>query len=160
MPTGDPNMTLRMTDVSADHWRATLELTGSLVVGRKLFDAMGGWGGKHPADKPVVVLTHRGAPEGWDDKPFTFVTGGIEPAINVASELAGGKGVGLNGGTIASQALDAGLLDEVWVDLVPVVLGGGVPFLSGLGSAPISLEGPIGVSEGSAVTHLRYRVRR
>ena len=88
------------------------------------------------------------------------MTEGIERAIAVAAELAGGKGVGLNGGTIASQALDAGLLDEVWVDLVPVVLGGGVPFLSGLGSAPISLEGPIGVSEGSAVTHLRYRVRR
>ena len=160
VPTADPNMTLRMSQVSADHWREVLELTGALVVGRKLFDAMGGWGGKHPADKPVVVLTHREAPEGWEDKPFTFVTEGIERAIAVAAELAGGEGVGLNGGTIASQALDAGLLDEVWVDLVPVVLGGGVPFLSGLGSAPISLEGPIGVSEGSAVTHLRYRVRR
>ncbi|HEX5618670.1 MAG TPA: deaminase [Solirubrobacteraceae bacterium] len=160
VPTGDPNMTLRMTDVSADHWRATLELTGSLVVGRKLFDAMGGWGGKHPADKPVVVLTHREAPEGWDDKPFTFVTGGIEQAIAVASDLAGHKGVGLNGGTIASQALDAGLLDEVWVDLVPVLLGGGTPFFSALGTVPVALEGPISVTEGTNVTHMRYRVRR
>ena len=66
VPTGDPNMTLRMSQVSADHWREVLELTGALVVGRKLFDAMGGWGGKHPADKPVVVLTHREAPEGWE----------------------------------------------------------------------------------------------
>jgi len=157
---GDPNMTLRMSQVSADHWRTTLELTGALVVGRKLFDAMGGWGGKHPADKPIVVLTHREAPEGWDDKPFTFVTGGIERAIAVASELAGGKGVGLNGGTIASQALDAGLLDEIWVDLVPVLLGGGTPFFSALGSVPVALEGPLKVTEGTSVTHMRYRVRR
>ena len=160
VPTTDPNMTLRMTQVSADHWRETLELTGALVVGRKLFDNMGGWGGQHPAGKPVVVLTHRDAPDGWEDKPFTFVTGGIELAIEVAAELAGGKGVGLNGGTIASQALDAGLVDEVWVDLVPVVLGGGTPFLSALGSAPISLEGPVNVTEGTSVTHIRYRVGR
>jgi dihydrofolate reductase len=160
VPTTDPNMTLRMTQVSADHWRETLELTGALVVGRKLFDNMGGWGGQHPAGKPVVVLSHRDAPDGWEDKPFTFVTGGIERAIEVAAGLAGGNGVGLNGGTIASQALDAGLVDEVWVDLVPVVLGGGTPFLSALGSAPIALEGPVNVTEGTSVTHIRYRVRR
>jgi dihydrofolate reductase len=160
VPTTDPNMTLRMTQVNAEHWRETLELTGALVVGRKLFDNMGGWGGQHPAGKPVVVLTHRDAPDGWEDKPFTFVTGGIERAIEVAAELAGGKGVGLNGGTIASQALDAGLVDEIWVDLVPVVLGGGTPFLSALGSAPIALEGPVNVTEGTSVTHIRYRVRR
>ena len=160
VPTADPNMTLRMSQVSADHWREVLSLTGALVVGRKLFDAMGGWGGKHPADKPVVVLTHREAPEGWEDKPFTFVTEGIERAIAVASELAGGKGVGLNGGTIASQALDAGLLDEVWVDLVPVLLGGGTPFFSALGTVPVTLDGPVTVTEGTSVTHMRYRVRR
>jgi dihydrofolate reductase len=160
VPTTDPNMTLRMTEVSADHWRETLALTGALVVGRKLFDNMGGWGGQHPAGKPVVVLSHRDAPDGWEDKPFTFATGGIKRAIEVAADLAGGKGVGLNGGTIASQALDAGLVDELWVDLVPVVLGGGTPFLSALGSAPIALEGPFNVTEGTNVTHMRYRVRR
>jgi dihydrofolate reductase len=160
VPTADPNMTLRMTRVNADHWRQVLDLTGALVVGRRLFDNMGGWGGQHPTGKPVVVLTSRDAPDGWEDKPFTFVTGGIERAIAVAAELAGGKGVGLNGGTIASQALDAGLLDEVWVDLVPVVLGGGTPFFSALGNAPIALEDPVSVTEGTAVTHVRYRVRR
>ena len=160
VPTGDPNLTLRMSQVSADHWRTTLELSGALVVGRKLFDAMGGWGGRHPADKPVVVLTHREAPEGWDDKPFTFVSGGIERAIEVADSLSRGKGIGLNGGTIASQALDAGLLDEIWVDLVPVLLGGGTPFFSALGTVPVALEGPLNVTEGTSVTHMRYRVRR
>jgi dihydrofolate reductase len=108
-----------------------------------------------------VVVTHT-VPEGWprDDAPFTFVTDGIESAIEQAKALAGDKVVGVNGGTIASQCLDAGLLDEVWVDLVPVLLGGGVRFFDQLQGAPFELEGPVSVVEGSDVTHLRYRVRR
>ena len=160
VPTADPNMTLQMTQVNADHWHRTLELTGAIVVGRKLFDYTSGWGGRHPIDKPVVVLTNRDAPEGFEDKPFTFVGEGIERAIEVARELAGDKGVGLNGGSIASQALDAGLLDEIWVDLVPVLLGAGTPFFSALGKVPVALEGPLDVTEGTNVTHMRYRVRR
>jgi dihydrofolate reductase len=66
--------------------------------------------------------------------------------------------VGVNGGTIASQCLDAGLLDEIWVDLVPVLLGGGTSYFSELRRAPVELEGPISVVEGADVTHLRYRV--
>jgi hypothetical protein len=108
----------------------------------------------------TLRMTHRDAPEGWEDKPFTFVTEGIERAIAVAAELAGGKGVGLNGGTIAGQALDAGRLDEVWVDLVPVLLGGGTPFFSSLGTVPVALDGPVKVTTGTNVTHMRYRVRR
>ena len=158
MPTRDPQMTLRMTQVSVDHWNRTMDMTGSIVVGRKLFDAMNGWGGRHPTGKPVVVLTHQAPAEEWEH--FTFVTEDIERAIAVASELAGGKGVGLNGGTIASQALDAGLLDEVWVDLVPVLLGGGVRFFDQLGGAPFPLEGPVEVTQGTGVTHIRYRVAR
>ena len=66
--------------------------------------------------------------------------------------------VGLNGGMIASQALSARLLDEVWIDLVPVLLGGGTPFFDQLQGAPFVLEGPVSVTEGTDVTHLRYRV--
>jgi dihydrofolate reductase len=161
VPTADPNMTLRLTQTSADHWNAMLELTGALVVGRKLFDYTKGWGGQHPIGVPVVVLTHNDPPADWpQDAPFTFVSEGIERAIAVAAELAGDKGVGLNAGTIASQALDAGLVDEIWIDLVPVVLGDGTPFFDGLGTAPVALEGPLNVTEGTAVTHMRYRVRR
>ena len=98
---------------------------------------------------PVVVVTHS-VPEGWprDDAPFSFATDGIEAAIEQAKALAGDKVVGVNGGTIASQCLDAGLLDEIWVDLVPVLLGGGTPYFSELRRAPVELEGPISVLEG------------
>lgn len=161
VPTAKPEMTLRMTPVSAAHLRQIGESTGAIVVGRKLFDFTNGWNGNHPMGVPVVVLTHS-VPEGWprEDAPFHFVTEGIEAAVAKAQELAGDKVVGLNAGTIARQALDAGLLDEVWIDLVPVLLGGGTPFFEQLGSAPVALEGPYSVQEGTGVTHLRYRVAR
>jgi dihydrofolate reductase len=161
VPTADPGMTLQMTAVSADHWRAVRDMTGAIVVGRKLFDFTNGWGGNHPLGVPVVVLTHS-VPDGWprEDAPFTFVSEGIERAVEVAKELAGDKVVGLNGGMIARQALDAGLLDEIWVDLVPVLLGAGTPFFSELAKAPVELEGPISNVQGTDVTHLRYRVKR
>jgi dihydrofolate reductase len=161
VPTTKPEMTMRLTPVSAAHFRGLIEMTGALVVGRKLFDFTAGWDGNHPMGVPVVVLTHS-VPDGWprEDAPFHFVTDGIEAAVAKARELAGGKVVGVNGGTIARQCLDAGLLDEVWVDLVPVLLGGGTPFFEQLGTAPVVLEGPVAVQEGSRVTHLRYRVPR
>jgi dihydrofolate reductase len=161
VPTTKPDMTMRMTEGNAEHWRTVIDLTGALIVGRKLFDYTSGWGAEHPIGKPVVVLTHNPPPEDWPaDAPFTFVSGGIEAAIETARELAGDKGVGVNGGSIARQCLDAGLLDEIWVDLVPVLLGGGTPFFDQLGSAPVELEGPVAVTEGLDVTHLRYRVKR
>jgi dihydrofolate reductase len=161
VPTTKPEMTMRMTAASAEHQRRMADMTGALVVGRKLFDFTDGWDGNHPLGKPVVVLTHS-VPAGWprDDAPFTFVSEGIERAIAVAHELAGEKVVGVNGGTIARQCLDAGLLDEIWVDLVPVLLGGGTPFFEQLATVPVELEGPVSVEQGRDVTHLRYRVRK
>lgn len=158
--TADPEMTVHLTEVSAKHFTALREATGALVVGRRLFDFTNGWGGNHPLGMPVVVLTHS-VPDGWprDGAPFEFVTDGIEHAIERARGLADGKVVGVNGGTIARQCLNAGLLDEIWVDLVPVLLGAGVPFFDELAHAPVELEGPLSIGEGTDVTHLRYRVR-
>ena len=159
VPTADPEMTMQMTEVSAKHFRDVSDMTGALVVGRRLFDLTSGWGGTHPMDRPVVVLTHT-VPEGWpsEGKNFTFVTDGIEAAIDKAKQLADGKVVGVNGGSIARQCLNAGLLDEIWVDLVPVLLGAGVSFFDQLENAPVELEGPE-IIEDTGVTHLRYRVR-
>ena len=65
----------------------------------------------------------------------------------------------MNGGTIARQCLNAGLFDEIWVDHVPVLLGGGTPFFDRLTNAPVELEGPTSIVQGADVTHLRSRVR-
>jgi dihydrofolate reductase len=160
VPTTRDDLTLRMTPISTKHWQEVVDGTGALVVGRRLFDLMDGWDGNHPLGRPVVVLSHS-VPSGWPraDAPFTFVTEGIEAAVRTAAELAGDRAVSVNCGTIARQCLDAGLLDEIWVDLVPVLLGDGIPFFGRLGVAPVDLEGPT-VLEGTQVTHLRYRVRR
>jgi dihydrofolate reductase len=161
VPTTHPELTMHLTAASAEHLRGILEGTGALIVGRKLFDSMGGWGGEHPMGVPTVVVTHS-VPDGWprEGAPFEFVTDGIESAVQRAKALAGDKAVGVNGGTIARQCLDAGLLDEIWIDLVPVLLGGGTAFFDELQVAPVELDGPTSIVEGTDVTHLRYRVRR
>lgn len=151
-------MDLKLTEGSARHVADNLERTGALIVGRKLFDFTKGWGGKHPMGVPVVVLSHS-VPEGWERDGEWFVfRDSLQDAVETAKRLAGDKVVGVNGGAIASQCLEAGLLDEVWLDLVPVILGGGTPYFSSLGAAPHALEGPISIAEGRDVTHLRYRV--
>lgn len=151
-PTGV--FSFKLTPGSAAYFGAQIEATGALVVGRKLYDFTNGWNGQHPLGVHTVVLTHRPLE---DNEHFTFVSGGIEEAVAVAQKHAGDKAVGLNGGEIARQAIDAGLVDEIWLDLVPVLLGGGTPFFApGKG---FELEGPLSVIEGVGVTHLRYKVR-
>ena len=159
--TTDSNLTFRVSEADAAYVRHITEVTGAIVCGRHLFDITKGWGGRHTMGMPVVVLSHS-VPDGWEREGewFTFVSEGIEAAIAKALELAGGKGVVLNGGTIATQGLEAGLVDEVWVDLAPVILGAGTPFFPSLSKAPYTLEGPVSVIEGNRVTHLRYVVNR
>ena len=107
---------------------------------------------------PVVVLTHT-IPNEWDyvGTPFTFVTEGLEKAIEVARAIAGEKNIGVGGGDITRQCLKAGFLDEIHIDLVPVLLGEGVRLFEYLGIEPIELENT-GVSASPGVTHLSFRV--
>jgi dihydrofolate reductase len=79
-------------------------------------------------------------------------------AIDRAREIAGESNVGVTAGKIASHCLELGLLDEIWFDLVPVVLGGGTPYFEVLGTGPVELDGP-DIIQGARVTHLRYVVR-
>lgn len=118
---------------------------------------MDGRGGRHPLDVTTVVLTHR-VPDDRpvDDENLVFVTDGIEAAVAKAKEIAGDRNAGVNGGQMARQCLEAGLLDEIGIELVPVVLGRGKHLFEGLPS-PVQFEGPISIVEGKGVTHLRYR---
>lgn len=155
-----PEIPFVMTESDLAYFRKYLDATGVFVVGRRLFDLTDGWGGTHPSDKPIVVVTHRDADE-WvaahPDAPFTFV-GGIKEALDAATEIAGDKMIGVAGGEMARQFLEADLLDELWVDLAPVILGAGVPLLGPVAGAPIVLRDP-DVQPGTRVTHLHYRIR-
>ena len=109
----------------------------------------------------TVVLTHRRPDDRPDDdENFVFVTDGIESAVATAKELAGDKNVGVNGGQMARECLEAGLLDEVGIELVPVILGTGTPLFADLDATPAQFDGTVTVVEGIGVTHLRYRVKQ
>jgi dihydrofolate reductase len=159
VPTPGSEMTFHTSEASAGHLRDLLDGIGAIISGRRMFDVADGWGGSHPLGAPVFVVTHN-VPPGWprDGAPFTFVTDGIESAVAQAKTTAGDALVGVGGADIAQQCLNAGLLDEVRVNLVPVLLGEGIRFFDNLAGAPIELEGPK-VIEGTGVTHLYYRVR-
>ncbi len=146
----------RTSSASAEALRAAIAATGAILCGRRLFDLTKGWGGRHPANAPVVCVTHD-PPAAWPHANVTFVTEGIEAAVAEARRIAGGRTVAVASADVARQCLDAGLLDAISVDLVPVVLGGGTAFLAGVGDV-VALEDPV-VTRGDGVTHLLYRVR-
>ena len=89
--------------------------------------------------------------------PFIFVTEGVESAVEQAKQAAGERNVDIVGAKIAQQCLKAGLLDEIQLDLVPVLLGRGVRLFENLGDQRIELE-LIGIVEGNGATHLKFRV--
>jgi len=157
-PSGD--RTFKVSRASAALFEQTWKLYGALVTGRRTFDIAKGWGGRHPLNVPIFVVSHTPRPAWSKAMPnITFVENGLASAIAQAQAAAGGKNVSIVAASLAQQALRAGRLDEVQVDLVPVLLGGGVRFFDNLGPAPIALQ-TLGVIEGHGVTHLRYRVMK
>ena len=151
-------MVFRVSKQSAELLRETRTTTGALVTGRRTCDLTNGWGGRHPLDVPTFVVTHT-VPQEWvyEGSPFTLVTDGLESAVEQAKAVAGDKDVGVIGANLVQQCLRAGLLDEIHIDLVPVLLGDGVRLFDHLGTEPIELESTR-VIEGAGVTHLTFRV--
>ena len=156
----DPDRVFRVSAASAAYLRDAWSNAGASVIGRRLFDLTNGWNGKPPVGEAVFVVTHR-PPEDWDfpDAPFTFVTDGVASAVAQAKELAGDRYVSVTPGNVGGQAFRAGLVDEVLVDLVPVVFGAGVRYFGDYAGSPLLLENPE-IVQGDRVTHLRCRVRR
>ena len=158
----DPDITFHLNQESFNHLQGWLDTIGALVCGRTLFDFTDGWGGRHTMDVPVVVVTHE-APADWiaehPDASLEFVTDGIEAAVARAHEIAGERTVAVAAGTIARQCLELGLLDEVAIDLVPVVFGGGRPFFGELSPGDIPLGDPTTCIPSERVIHLVYPMR-
>jgi dihydrofolate reductase len=148
----------------------SLRATGAVVMGRRMFsggegpweddpNADGWWGEEPPFHVPVFVVTHhtREALPMQGGTTFTFVTDGVESAVERARAAAGDKNVSVGGGaSVIQQLMDAGLLDEIQIHLVPVLLGGGVRLFENVGVA--DLERTEFASSPKGVTHLRFRV--
>jgi dihydrofolate reductase len=143
--------------------RETFEAAGSYVMGRRM--AEGGevpWGEEPPFRAPVFVVTHR--PRATlvrkGGTSFTYVTDGIESAIEQAKAAANGKNVAIaGGGSLLRQVLAAGLLDELDLHIAPVVVGTGLRLLDadlGLGDKEAFELTPTRVVHAPDVTHLRY----
>ena len=156
LPSGD--RTFKVSSQSAMRLKNAEKSIGVLVYGRRTFDIAHAWGGRHPMDLPMVIVTHH-APKEWlrTGSPFTFVTDGVESAIEQARKIAGAKNIAVGSASIAQQCINSRLLDEIHINLTPVLLGGGVRLFDQLGAAPIKLEST-GVMAVPGVTHLDFRV--
>jgi len=157
---GDPDRVFHVSAASAAYLEKSWSRIGAAVIGRRLFDITNGWNGRPAVGDAVFVVTHE-PPTDWPfpDAPFTFVTDGLAGAVDRAKAAAGDRDVSLTGGDLCGQALRAGLVDELSVELVPVVFGTGVRFFGGFAGPPALLDDPE-IVPGDRVTHLRYRVRR
>jgi dihydrofolate reductase len=158
------------TNASSEVMEAALTDIGATIMGRNMFGGgpgpwgedpwQGWWGDDPPFHHPVFVLTHheREPLEKEGGTSFTFVTDGIESALAQARDAAGGKDVALGGGAdVAQQYLAAGLLDELQLNVVPVLLGAGTRLFENLEAAEVGLE-QVRVIEGPDAAHVQYRV--
>jgi dihydrofolate reductase len=150
----------------------SLDNIGATMMGRNMFGGGSGpwgedpwegwWGDDPPFHTSVFVLTHheREPLRKQGGTTFTFVTDGIESALEQAKEAAGGKDVWLGGGAdVFQQYLAAGLVDELQLSVVPILLGDGARLFDNVADADVKLE-PVRVVDAPGVTHLMYRVGR
>ncbi len=159
-------------NASSDVVEESRQNLGATVMGRNMFGGgtgpwgdepwNGWWGDDPPFHTPVFVVTHhareRQVMQGGTT--FTFVTDGVESALEQARAAAGGKDVLVAGGaSVAQQCLSAGLVDDLQLHVVPILLGGGARLLDNLAGSGLHLD-LVRVVDAPGVTHLRYRVSR
>jgi dihydrofolate reductase len=149
------------TEADAAIVDANYASSGAILIGKGMFDVgFEPWGDPPPFGMPVFVVTHEArAPLPMQGgTTYTFVTDGIEAALELARAAAGDKNVGIWGGAnIIRQYLKAGLLDEMHIHLIPILLGGGVRLFEGFDPQGIELR-KIRSIETPGATHLRFSV--
>lgn len=148
---------LKVSKQSAELLKEAINNIGAGVWGRRTFDIAHAWGG-NPPGSPAFIVTHN-VPQEWvkEGSPFIFVTDGVESAIRQAKEAAGHKDVVICTPSILQQALKAGLVNEIHVDVAPILIGGGISLFDHLGTGPINLE-CIQTIQAPGITHLGFRV--
>ncbi len=134
---------------------------GAMLTGRRTFDITNGWGGTHPVNAiPVVILTHTPpavCPQGKSE--FLFISEGIRVAVARAKALAGEKRVAIGGASVAQQALQAGLVDEIYLHIAPIILGTGKRLFDLIGPRAIQLR-HLDTLDTPDTQHVRYEVLR
>lgn len=153
----DSSGLLKLSQPSFDYTRQYWDQIGVTIVGRRVFDLTEGWGGQPPSSvEHVVVVTHRPPPPGWDpEAPFFFVDG-VAAAVVLAQDLAGERIVEVAAGDVGGQVFRAGLIDEVRMDVAPVIIGSGRAYFGTVDSP--ALLGDPDVVVGDHVLHLRFPI--
>lgn len=150
------------TGADDDVMQEAFERAGSFVMGGRMFElGLEHWGDEPPFHTAVFVLTHEARePLVKADTTFTFVTDGIEKALEQAKAAAGDNDVSIAGGAqVIQESLTAGMLDELQLHLVPVLLGGGIRLFEDSAERPIELR-CTRVIETPGLVHLRFEIPR
>lgn len=155
----DLHAPFRLSQASYDYTQPFWSAIGSMVMGRHLFDLTNGWEARPPTGEHLVVVSHRPKPEGWHPEADVPFFDDVADAIAEAKRRAGDRVVAVTAGDMGGRALAAGLVDEVAMDVVPVVFGRGKRYFGPV-DGQVLLEDPEDVVRGDRVLHLRYRVRR
>lgn len=155
----DPDSPFRVGERSVDHVRSLWGSIGATVQGRHLFDLTNGWEARPPAGDHLVVVSHRPKPEGWHPEADVPFFDDVTAAVEEARRRAGDRVVAVCAGEVGGRALELGLVDEVAMDVVPVVFGSGKRYFGSVAGQHL-LEDPHVVIAGERVLHLQYKVRR
>jgi dihydrofolate reductase len=153
------NVGFKMSRASAEYVRPMWEAIGVIIMGRHLFDLVNGWEGHPPAGDHVIVVSHRPKPDGWHPEASYHFVDNVRAAIATAQDFAGDRTIAVNAGDVGSQVFAAGLVDEVAMDVVPVVFGAGKRYFGSIEGQHL-LDDPHVVIQGDRVLHLRFNVRR
>ncbi|PZG17731.1 dihydrofolate reductase family protein [Nonomuraea aridisoli] len=149
----------KVSRASAEYVQPVWARIGAMVIGRRLFDITDGWGGTPPTGEHVVVVSHRPKPEGWRPEASYHFVDDVAQAVAKAKELAGERDVAVAAGDVGGQAFALGLVDEVAMDVVPVVFGSGKRYFGSVDGRHL-LDDPHVVIQGDRVLHLLFRARR
>ncbi|WVM96688.1 dihydrofolate reductase family protein [Terrabacter sp. C0L_2] len=153
----DEEGSLRVSRTSYDYVRPMWDSIGAMVIGRHLFDLTNGWEGRPPAGHDVVVVSHRPRPDGWHPEASYHFVDDVAEAVALAERLAGDDAiVAVAAGDVGGQAFALGLVDEIAMDVAPVVLGAGKRYFGSVTGEHV-LGDPHVVIQGDRVLHLRYR---
>jgi dihydrofolate reductase len=148
----------RVSSTSLSYVRPFWESIRATIQGRHLFDLTNGWEARPPAGEHLLVVSHRPKPPGWHPEADVPFFDDVAAAVAEAKRRAGDGVVAVCAGDVGAQALALGLVDEVAMDLVPVVFGTGKRYFGRVQGQQL-LEDPHTVIQGDRVLHLRFRVR-
>ncbi|UQX86984.1 dihydrofolate reductase family protein [Jatrophihabitans telluris] len=149
----------RVSAVSQSYVRPFWDSIRVTIQGRHLFDLTNGWDGRPPAGEHLIVVSHRPKPDGWHPEADVPFFDDVAAAVAEARRRAGDGAVAVCAGDVGGQAFALGLVDEVAIDVVPVVFGKGKRYFGRVGGEHL-LDDPHVVIQGERVLHLRFKARR